>query len=74
MYYYHTCMYCRHPEGSSRPSFQSLCETLTGNPAALLHWEEDDSQCHPQANSLGAPLEAGKLLYSELQETYQQNK
>jgi len=36
----------------------------------LLSWTEEDTRVHPQAAVLGAPLEAGKHLYPELQETY----
>ena len=36
----------------------------------LLSWSEEDMRVHPQAAVLGAPLEAGKDLYPELQGTY----
>ena len=63
---------CRHPEKSSRPSFHSLCQSLDGEPATLLQWREEDTQCHLQASLLGAELEAGKNLYTELQQLYLQ--
>ena len=65
-------MGCRHPEKSSRPSFSSLYQTLNREFASLLEWTDEDSQCHPQASLLGAELDAGKDLYSELQWAYLQ--
>ena len=67
------CYACRHPEKSLRPSFHSLCQSLDGEPATLLQWREEDTQSHPQASLLGAELEAGKNLYTELQDMYLQN-
>ena len=61
----------RHPTASQRPSPSDLLKELTrSNESSLLQWSEDDRLCHPQASTLGAPLKAGKLLYSELQQTY----
>ena len=64
------CLY-RHSEKSSRPSFSSLHDTLTGEPGSLLQWRDEEGQDHPQvAYLLGAPLEAGKSLHTELQKKY----
>ena len=63
-----SCYVCRHPEKSSRPSFHSLRQSLDGEPGTLLWWREEDTQGHPQASLLGAEMEAGKNLYTELQE------
>ena len=34
----------------------------------LLSWTEKDKAAHPQAASLGAPIEAGDELYTDLQD------
>ena len=60
----------RHPEKSSRPSFLTLCDDL--NDESLLQLRNEENDCHPQANLLGGPLEAGKFLYADLQKKYQQ--
>ena len=36
----------------------------------LLSWTEKDKAAHPRAASLGAPLEAGDELYTDLQDYY----
>ena len=67
----HTLPYpCRHPEASSRPSFSHLLRALSQPETELLSWSEEDIRVHPQAAMLGTPLEAGKDLYIELQNTY----
>ena len=65
-------MHDRHPEKSSRPSFPQVVETLSEPDFELLCWTEEDLKVHPQAAVLGAPLEAGKDLYPELQKAYMQ--
>ena len=61
------------PEKSLRPSFESLRQTLSGEASLLLQWREEDSAGQSQAaRLLTAPLEAGKDLHSDLQETYLQ--
>ena len=68
---HHDCL-CRHPESSSRPTFSELLQVLSqGSETDLLRWSEEDMRVHPQAAVLGAPLEAGKDLYIELQNAYQ---
>ena len=62
---------CRHPTTAGRPSFEQLRLSLSQPDSALLSWSEEDIAVHPQAAVLGAPLDAGKLLYKELQGTYQ---
>jgi len=64
--YFHS----RHPEASSRPTFYQLLQALSFSEAELLVWSEEDMRVHPQAAVLGASLEAGRDLYPELQETY----
>ena len=55
----------------SRPDFAEL--GVHALATDLLSWSEDDMRVHPQAAVLGAPLEAGKYLYPELQGTYMYN-
>ena len=61
---------CRHPDTASRPTFSELCQSLSQSESELLGWSEEDMSIHPQAAVLGAPLEAGKDLYRELQEMH----
>ena len=67
------CIMCRHPDKHCRPTFPSLCQSLAEEAGSLLQLIEGDDQGHPQASLLGAPLEAGALLYPDLQNTYQNN-
>ena len=59
----------RHPDKSLRPSFSSLHHSLTDEPVSLLHWGSEEKTA---AHTLGAPLEAGRELHHDLQETYLQ--
>lgn len=60
----------RHPDTVSRPTFSELNQALSQPESELLGWSEEDMSVHPQAAVLGAPLEAGKDLYRELQEMH----
>ena len=62
--------YFRHPQYQSRPLFINLVELLSRPEIDLLIWSEEDRSVHQQAAVLGAPLEAGKELYPELQNSY----
>ena len=67
----HTLIFCsRHPQASSRPNFSQLLQAFCQPEIELLSWSEEDVRVHPQAAVLGAPLEAGKQLYPELQRMY----
>ena len=59
------CIYNRHPEHSCRPSFLNLLKTLSRE---LLAW--DGSLEAGLDKTVGAPLEAGKNLFLELQLSY----
>ncbi len=63
---------CRHPQAGSRPTFSDLLQSLSipEIKTELLHWTEEDAKTHPQAVVLGAPLEAGKDLYPDVQRAY----
>lgn len=63
------CIY-RHPDYHSRPTFEDLTRELDRDPEALLSWSDQDNTASSKAIVLGAPLEAGKQLYQELQEMY----
>ena len=63
-------LYLRHPEGSCRPSFSEVLDTLLQPPNELLYWKKEDEGIHPEVAILGASLAAGEQLYPELQNTY----
>ncbi len=72
----------RHPEGSCRPTFPEVLDSLLQPESELLYWkpaisEDSDSEGVHSTESawdksaiLGAPLKAGEQLYPELQCTY----
>ena len=60
----------RHPDKSSRPTFEHIGEDLSEPETELLIWSEDDIGVHPLAMTIGAALEVGKNLYSDLQQKY----
>ena len=60
----------RHPETVFRPSFRDIVITLNGSKEKVLNIPEEDSSTNPLAGVLGAPLEAGENMYSELQKRY----
>ena len=62
--------YFRSMDKPSRPDFAELLHALSSPVTDLLSWSEEDMRVHPQARVLGAPLEAGKDLYPELQGMY----
>ena len=68
----HAILFYRHPVVPSRPTFFELLQTLASYEAALFAWSEEDKAVHPQAAVLGAPLEAGLDLYTELQTSYEE--
>ena len=71
--YYCCCMFTRNTDKPSRPDFAELVRALSSSVTDLLSWSEEDMRVHPQAAVLGAPLEAGKDLYPELQGAYMHN-
>ena len=60
----------RHPETALRPSFRDVVLTLVGSAEMVLNIPEEDSSTNPLAGVLGAPLEAGENMYSQLQLRY----
>ena len=63
----------RNADKPSRPDFAELVRALSSPVTDLLSWSEEDMRVHPQAAVPGAPLEAGKDLYPELQGMYMYN-
>lgn len=53
-----------------RPAFASLLTRLSQPDWSLNKWSRVDTQSHPQAGVLGAPLIAGHQMYNELQSMY----
>ena len=79
----YNCIYStfRHPNKNLRPSFSDLHTSLSDHTLSLGIKEECHTvserpdqplplPLHPQAHTIGAPLEAGKELYNDLQKTY----
>ena len=60
----------RHPQAMVRPSFRDIVLTLVGSEEMVLNIPEEDSSTNPLAGVLGAPLEAGDKMYSQLQRRY----
>ncbi|MCG8625250.1 MAG: hypothetical protein MJE68_25035 [Proteobacteria bacterium] len=71
----------RHPNKNLRPSFSDLHTSLSDHTLSLGMKEECHTVAegrdqplplplHPQAHTIGAPLEASKELYNDLQKTY----
>ena len=62
---------CRHSEPELRPTFFDVLLVLQRPDFQLLNWLPDDVATYSeQARTLGAPVEAGEELYTELQKTY----
>ncbi len=66
---YITSLLQRHPDPSHRPDFRSLLLTLLEHRDSPLTLTLPEG-VHPKAGTLGAPLEVGEELYSDLQKTY----
>ena len=50
--------------------FRDVVLTLVGGEKMVLSIPEEDSSTNPLAGVLGAPLEAGENMYSQLQRRY----
>ena len=64
--FYHS----RHPETSERPAFSDVLSALLDYEARVLFIPKEALETNPQAGVLGAPLEAGEGMYTELQDSY----
>ena len=60
----------RNPKSAERPKFNAILYLLQQPNDFLLAWTDADSSVHSQAQTLGADLEIGRLLYPDLQTTY----
>ena len=60
----------RHPESKKRPAFNDIMLLLLKDDSTLLLIPDEDRLTHSDAGQLGAPLEAGDKLYTDLQSMY----
>ena len=61
----------RNPEPSSRPTFPEIQVEVMRPDFKLLTWTAEDVAAYTEeARTLGAPLEAGEELYTDIQNTY----
>ena len=60
----------RHPHHSKRPGFEEILRSLLDNEQTVLHIPSEDAATHKQAACLGAELQAGHKMYSQLQALY----
>ena len=63
-------LFYRNPVPSRRPAFRQLTLSLSGTKDKLLFVPSDVLSAHMLAGVLGSPLEAGKLMYTDLQNQY----
>ena len=68
LYYYYIMLADRNPVPELRPSFSDMFLELQQPDFKLLTWTAEDVT--EQARTLGAPLEAGKELYTDIQRLY----
>lgn len=64
--------YFRHPKPLSRPTFKDIINILLTEEDRVLQIPVSDASTHESAIILGAPLEAGVYMYTDLQRRYQQ--
>ena len=65
----------RNPEPSSRPTFPEIQIEVMRPDFKLLTWTAEDVAAYTEeARTLGAPLEAGEELYTDIQNTYVQTR
>ncbi|XP_019850411.1 PREDICTED: uncharacterized protein LOC100638128 isoform X2 [Amphimedon queenslandica] len=68
---YEIMIQCWHPETSQRPSFIDLVTRLSQSDYSLIKWSQDDKSANPQSVVLvGANIEAGQYLFTDLQCMY----
>ena len=54
----------------SRPKFRDILDTLKRPVVELFVWTKEDLKSHQQCSVIGAPIDAGKELYLDLQNMY----
>lgn len=63
----------RHSEPKLRPKFMEVVKSLNQPDFKILEWSQDDLKTYDKnAMTLGSPLREGKYLFTELQQTYQE--
>ena len=60
----------RHPHHSKRPSFEEALQLLLDNEQTVLLIPSEDAATHDDAACLGAELQAGHRMYTDLQALY----
>ena len=64
-------LYERNPEPSFRPAFSEIQVEVMRPDFKLLTWTAEDVAAYTEeARTLGAPLEAGEELFTDIQNTY----
>ena len=58
-------------DANRRPNFAEVIELLNQPEFKILKWSERDTEAYEKGKTVGAPLECGEYLYSDLQRTYQ---
>ena len=62
----------RHPKPLFRPTFKDIISILLADESRILQIPVSDASTHESAIILGASLDAGKYMYTDLQRRYQQ--
>ena len=69
-FFYYICD-CRNPTPDERPLICRLIQELQRSDFQLLKWSADDVNVYSkETRTIGAPLNLGKELFEELQNTY----
>ena len=69
------CFSARHPDSNERPTFGDIMQELQKSDFHIVKWSEEDIKTYSQkTRTLGAPLQLGKELYTDLQATYLDNQ
>ena len=64
-------LFKRNPEPDHRPTFPEILVGLQRPDFKLLTWTAEDVAAYTEeARTLGAPLEAGEELYTDIQKLY----
>eukprot|EP00731_Ephydatia_muelleri_P006930 Em0003g1178a len=67
---YEIMIQCWNPDAHSRPVFRDMHLSLAQYEDHVLTLPSEALETHPQAGALGAPLEAGLKMYTDLQYRY----
>eukprot|EP00731_Ephydatia_muelleri_P018697 Em0011g737a len=71
---YYIMIECWNPDASLRPLFSDIYMSLFQNQNLVCQIPNEALLTHSQAGVLGAPLEAGKNMYLDIQKTYTNKK